>query len=345
MTADVLVTTSVDGNFSQRIVQAPGIRFFEMEFRGTKGPTELEIILDDFRFVRNRFDDVCKFAPSLYLNNSEAFTIFLEGLDIASGTVEFWFQPDWDSGGRLAEDRPIIAAIFRIMRPDGKFLSLFYRPDQGFIPMIYDGKNLYQFITNVSQYRFEKFETMHVALVWDAERRVRSATGDNASLALFINGEPVFGTDETWDAVREGGATVVMGGEVGQRFAATPDNSTALLFTAVPTQPSKNTASSWALLENLKIYNYPKTDFTDIYAEDLDRTQLVNPSEMIEISTDGVNFVGVGSAELPLTVEDVPAGESVTVYIRTIIPRHLTGDEKRDASLLVRWKTPLRDCN
>jgi hypothetical protein len=345
MTADVLVTSSVDGNFSQRIVQAPGIRFFEMEFRGTKGTTELEIILDDFRFVRNRFDDVCKFAPSLYLNNSEAFTIFLEGLDIASGTVEFWFQPDWDSGGRLAEDRPIIASIFRIMRPDGKFLSLFYRPDQGFIPMIYDGKNLYQFITNVSQYRFEKFETMHVALVWDAERRVRSTTGDNASLALFINGEPVFGTDETWDAVREGGATVVMGGEVGQRFAATPDNSTALLFTAVPTQPSKNTASSWALIENLKIYNYPKTDFTDIYDEDLDRTQLVNPSEMIEISTDGVNFVGVGSAELPLTVENVPAGESVPVYIRTIIPRRLTGDEKRDASLLVRWKTPLQDCN
>jgi hypothetical protein len=211
--------------------------------------------------------------------------------------------------------------------------------------MIYDGKNLYQFITNVSQYRFEKFETMHVALVWDAERRVRSTTGDNASLALFINGEPVFGTDETWDAVREGGATVVMGGEVGQRFAATPDNSTALLFTAVPTQPSKNTASSWALIENLKIYNYPKTDFTDIYDEDLDRTQLVNPSEMIEISTDGVNFVGVGSAELPLTVENVPAGESVPVYIRTIIPRRLTGDEKRDASLLVRWKTPLQDCN
>jgi hypothetical protein len=345
MTGDVVVTTNVDGSFSQRVVQSPGIRFFEMELRGTKGAAELEIILDDFRFIRNRYDDVCKFLPSLYLNNSEAFTIFLEGLDIASGTVEFWFQPDWDSGGRLAEDRSIIAAIFRIMRPDGKFLSLFYRPDQGFIPMIYDGKNLYQFVTNVSQYRFEKFDTMHVALVWDAERRVRSSTADNASLALFINGKPVFGTDETWDAVREGGASVVMGGEVGQRFAATPDNSTALLFTAVPTQPSKNTASSWALLENLKIYNYPKTDFSDIYDEDLERIQLVNPSEMLEISIDGVNFVGVGSAELPLTVQDVPAGGSVTVYIRTIIPRNLTGDEKRDASLMVRWKTPLQDCN
>lgn len=345
ITGDFVVTTNVDGSFSQRIVQAPGIRFFELEFRGSKGSNQLEIILDDFRFIRNRFDDVCKFAPSLYLNNSEALTIFLEGLDIASGTVEFWFQPDWDSGGRLASNRPIIPALFRIMRPDGKFLSLFYRPNQGFIPMIYDGQNLLQFITNVGQYRFEKFETMHVALVWDAQRRVRNASGDNASLALFINGDAVFGTDETWEAIREGGATVMFGGEVGQKFAATPDNSTALLFTAVPTQPAKNTASSWGLIENLKIYNYPKTDFSDRNSVGLDRIQLVNPSEMIEISVDGINFAGVGSADLPLVVEDVIAGGSVTAYIRTTIPKGLTGDENRDASLLVRWKTPLRDCN
>jgi hypothetical protein len=93
ITADTTVTTSVDGSFSTRVEQAPGIRFFEIEFRGTKGSQSLEIILDDFRFIRNKFDDKCKFAPSLYLNNSEVFTIFLEGLDIATGTVEFWFQP------------------------------------------------------------------------------------------------------------------------------------------------------------------------------------------------------------------------------------------------------------
>ena len=347
LTEDVTVTTSVDGTFSQRIAQAPGIRFFEIEFRGTKGTNELEITLDDFRFVRNKFDDVCKFSPSLYLNNSEAFTIFLEGLDIATGTVEFWFQPDWDTSGRLAADRPIIPAVFRIMRPDGKFLSLFYRPNQGFIPMVFDGKNLLQFVTNVSQYRFQRFDTFHVALVWSAQGNVEGPGGASATLVLYIDGEPVFGTDESWDSVREGGATVVLGGEVGQRFAATPDNSTALLFTAVPTQPAKNTASTWALLENLKIYNYPKSNFSDRLTKDLTRTQLLNPSELIEISVSGTldSFAGVGSDQLPLSVLNVPAGGSVTAYIRTTIPKNLTGDENRDASLLVRWKTPLKDCN
>ncbi len=345
LTKDVTITANVDGNFSQRIVQAPGIRFFEMEFRGTKGSSDLVVILDDFRFIRNKFEDVCKFAPALYLNNSEVFTIFLEGLDIGTGTVEFWFQPDWDTGGRLAADRPIIPALFRIMRPDGKFLSLFYRPNQGFVTMISDGVNLLQFVSNVSLYRFERFETFHVALVWSSDRQVRTQSGGNASLVLYINGEPIFGTDQTWESVGAGGATVMFGGEVGQRFAATPDNSTSLLFTAVPTQPAKNTASTWGLIENLKIYNYPKVDFSDINTADLRQTQLTTPSEMIEISIDGTNFFGVGSDQLPLSVQDVSSGESATVYIRTNIPKDLTGDENRDASLLVRWKTPLRDCN
>jgi hypothetical protein len=346
LTADVTVTSSVDGTFSQRILQAPGIRFFEIEFRGTRGTEELELILDDFRFVRNKFDDVCKFLPSLYLNNSEAFTIFLEGLDIATGTVEFWFQPDWDTSGRLSGGRSVIPAVFRVMRPDGKFLSLFYRPNQGFIPMIYDGENLLQFVTSISQYRFERFDTFHVALVWDARGRIVGTRGQNATLVLYIDGEPVFGTTESWESVREGGTSVVFGGEVGQRFAATPDNSTSLLFTAVPTQPSKNTASSWALLENLKIYNYAKSDFSDRFKKGLTRTQLINPSEMVEISVSGTGpFYGAGSAELPLSIPNVSPGDSATIYIRTNIPKTLTGDENRDASLLVRWKTPLRDCD
>jgi len=346
ITADVTVTSSVDGNFSRRVVQSPGIKFFEIEFRGTRGSNDLAIILDDFRFIRNRFDDTCKFAPSLYLNNSEAFTIFLEGLDLATGTVEFWFQPDWDTSGLIQKDTAVLPSLFKIMRPDGKFLSLFYRSNQGFIPMIFDGEQLLQFITDVGEYPFDKFETFHIALVWDAARRVRGPDGENASIVLYINGESVFGSDITWDAVREPGATVMMGGEVGQKLAATPDNAVSQVFTPVVTQPAKNTSSTWGLIENLKMYNYPKSTFEDIESPELERTQLVTPAEMIEISVSGTGpFVGVGSSQLPLSVLNVAAGESVTVYIRTIIPRDLTGDELRDASLLVRWRAPLRDCN
>ena len=132
---------------------------------------------------------------------------------------------------------------------------------------------------------------------------------------------------------------------MGQKFAAPPLNDTALTFTPVPSLPSKNTASAWALLENLKMYNYAKTDFSDRFDADLSRTQLLNPSELIEISLDNVTFHAAGSDDLPLVVDDVANGESVTAYVRTVLPRNLTGQESRDASLLVRWKTPLRTCD
>jgi hypothetical protein len=342
LTEDVEISTNVDGNSSTRVVQAPGIRYFDPEFRGTKGDRELELVLDDMRFIRNEFDDVCKFEPSLYLNVNETFTIFQEGLDMSTGTVEFWFQPDWDTGGRLQVNRPVVPAIFRIMRPDGSYLAFFYRPNQGFIGLIYDTQKLWQFVTSVSAYRFERLDTFHIAVVWDHKARIRPF---NSSFAIYIDGQPVYGTDKTWRALREPGAAVVFGGEMGQKFAAPPLNDTALTFTPVPSLPSKNTASCWGLLENLKMYNYAKTDFSDRFEPELGRTQLVNPSEMIEISTDNVNFVGAGSDELPLVVQDIPDGEGVTAYIRTKLPRDLTGDESRDASLLVRWKTPLRTCD
>lgn len=348
LTADAEVTTNVDGSFSARVLQSPGIRFFSIEFRGTGlADSELQLTLDDMRFARNTFDDVCKFGPSLYLNNSETMIINLEGIDTAVGTLEFWFQPDWDESARL-RSRPvppganIIPAIFRILRPDGTFLSLFYRPSTGFVASIYDGEQLLQFENDNRSFDFERFQTFHFALVWDT---IGQKAGDaNSTLVMYLDGEPIFGTDREWRAIKQGGTSVLFGGEMGQRFAASPHNSTALAFTAVPTLPAKNTQSLWALLENVKIYNYPKTDFSDRFDADLERTQIPAPSSLIQISVDGVNFEGVGSSNLPLVVQDVPPGGAVNVYLRTNLPRNISKDVKRDASVIIRWKTPLIRC-
>lgn len=340
LTPDVEITTNVDGNFSQRILQAPGIRFFEFEFRGTGGISDLELTFDDMQFERNKFDDMVKFGSSLYLNNSEYMLINLNGIDLASGTVEFWIQPDWSQSGRIRSSELVIPALFRMSRPDGKFFNLFYRPGNGFVVIIFDGEKLINFVSNFELYPFQAFDVFHFAVAWDANRRLPQ----NVSLGMFVDGEPVYGANKTWKSVREQGNRVAFGGELSQRFAAAPHNVVAQVFTPVASLPTNATASSWAAIENLKIYNYPKTDFSDRFDEDLVRTQLVTPSEMIQISLDNVTFEGVGSQNLPLVREDVADGEAVTLYVRTNIPRDLTGDEDRDASVIVRWKTPLQEC-
>jgi len=344
ITADAEVTASVDGVTSQRVIQSPGIRYFEFEFRGNNGSEALQFTVDDFRFVRNKFEDVCRFEPSLYLNNSETFLISLEGVDIAAGTVEFWLRPDWNVAGILRGNTSVMPALFRIIRPDNSFLSFFYRPNTGFVAMIFDGRELNQFESNILRdFRFQPDKPIHLALAWDAAGR---ASQSGATLAMYMNGEPFFGTSVSWREVRQGGAAVVVGGELGQRFAAGSHNSTALTFTAVPSLPIDNTASVWGVMENLKIYNYAKTDFSDINDPDITRRQLIMPSEMVQVSLDGSSWESAGSQNLPLVVQDVPAGNVVNAYIRTSIPKFgLTGDENRDASLLVRWKTPLRGCD
>jgi len=341
VTDDVEVFSSVDGNIGFRIIQAPGIRAFEFEFRGVRGASQLELIFDDMRFERNRFDDTVKFAPSLYLNNSEFFLLNLNGIDLAAGTVEFWISPDWNTAGQIRKATTVVPALFRMIRPDGKFLNLFYRANVGFVVNLFDGDQLLSFISNVTLFPFQRFDVFHFALVWDANRR---ASREQASLVMYIDGEPVYGTDKTWKGVRESGNRIGFGGELSQRFAASPFNATALTFTPVPTLPTDTTASSWAAIENLKIYNYARTDFSDRFDEDLKRTQLVTPSEMIQILLDNIDFEGVGSPNLPLVSKKIADDESVTMYVRTDIPRDLTGAESRDATVIVRWKTPLQEC-
>ena len=342
ITPDITIVSAVDGNYTRNLIQAPGIRYFELEFRGVGSSQALELYLDDMRFIRNRFDDVCKFTPSLYLNNSETFTIYLEGLDISIGTVEFWMQPDWDPTGRIDQFRNVLPSIFKIMRPDGKFLTFFLRPGAGFVAIINDLKRLYQFQSSFSRFTFTKYETFHVALVWDVNGRIGPA---RSTLQILINGEVIYASNRTWDGVREGGASVMFGGEIGQAVASSPQNETATTFTAVPTQPQTNTSSSWALLENIKIYNYAKLEFGDINQRDLSRSQLLKPSDMIQISLDNATFHSSGADTLPLVIRGVENNEVATVYIRSNVPRDITGNENRDASLLVRWKTPLVNCD
>lgn len=341
ITKDVSFSQFVDGNGSSGVVQGPGIRFFEFKFRGTKGSEDLKLVFDDMKFERNKFDDKVKFAPSLYLNNSEFMTLNLNGLDLATGTVEFWISPDWSATGRIRKGKIVVPSLFRMARPDGKFFNLIFRPNVGFVVLIFDSEKLLSFVSNVKFFRFQRFDVFHFAVSWEANSNI---PGEKTSLVMWVNGNRVYETTKTWISLKENGNRIGFGGEISQRFSADSLNNVAATFTALPNLPTNATASSWAGIENLKIYNYAKTDFSDIFDEELKRTQLINASDMLQISLDNNNFESVGSSNLPLVKNKVKDGESVNLFVKTDIPKDLTGIESRDTSVLVRWKTPLIDC-
>ena len=64
----------------------------------------------------------------------------------------------------------------------------------------------------------------------------------------------------------------------------------------------------------------------------------MKPDDFIAISKDNVTFHKVGSPELPFFFDDVPAGDSIPIWVKVEVPRFgLTGQEKRTAEVLGSW--------
>ena len=64
---------------------------------------------------------------------------------------------------------------------------------------------------------------------------------------------------------------------------------------------------------------------------------MINPSEMLEIS-DNVTYYKVGAPELPLFFEKVSPGTTIPIYVRSIVPKGLTGKEKRTSGIVASWE-------
>ena len=72
-----------------------------------------------------------------------------------------------------------------------------------------------------------------------------------------------------------------------------------------------------AVIENLKIFNYPKSDFKfSLNNQGLEQPK--RSSELVEISLDGVSFYSYEDrgAGLPLTKKGISSGEGFYVYVK-----------------------------
>jgi len=91
------------------------------------------------------------------------------------------------------------------------------------------------------------------------------------------------------------------------------------------------------VVENLKLFNYPITDFSYVMSNQTFPTAL-RSSDLILLSLDGINYYGSedGGGSLPLFKQNVAPGESFPVYVKSrYLDQTKRGEKNRKAHIAV----------
>lgn len=188
-------------------------------------------------------------------------------LEAKGGAIEFWYKPFYDSN-----DGSAVMYLFdmkpRIDNPNGVYqeslgngvanLALAYAGWGGrkqFLAVITDagGPNV-QIDTpgegTADRFTFAANEWMHLAVVWDGDG-IESYGGK--TLALFVNGVEIASTTQTFSTTVDFDQYLSLGSQAGCVF--------------LPNSPAKCYSGASGSFDNVKIWNYAKTDFSDRFVE------------------------------------------------------------------------------
>jgi hypothetical protein len=64
---------------------------------------------------------------------------------------------------------------------------------------------------------------------------------------------------------------------------------------------------------------------------------VTSSDKLIAISSDNLTYYKVGAPELPFFFEKVNQGDSVPIYVKSIVPKDLTGVNSRTSSIKYSW--------
>ena len=277
---------------------------------------EQTFYLDGLRIQRNRFEENVKFGKGFYLANNEYLNFPLAEFDPHKGTIEFWLKPDFNFNSVDDFFETFSRTFFAFTNVSNDIVGFFMLRGSG--PAIAVGDSNYVntfYIKYNKDFYFTIGDVVHLAFVWSNTGTEIDSYGTTA--AIYVNGVLAGSTNQQWDIHDTMSTRLIIGGSISQR--ASRDYPSSL----------------WGVIDNLKVYNYCKTNFdlvNEVTADDV-----YSPNDLIEISKDGVHFYSKHDEEVPLRFDNVKDGDTVHFYIRSKIPRFLTKNVLRTASLLLEW--------
>jgi len=289
-------------------------------FRGKGQPISMN--LDGVSIIRNHFEHGCFQDYGLYLHANDILKVQLSELNLSSGTIEFFIRPDWNLFGKDIYKDHHVRSLFSISNVNNDVFGAMV----SFAGVeIYYGNALTNFnVAVIPDIGLDVLDKVtHMAFVFS--NNGTGISSDSSTIRLYFNNVLVAKINDKWEISDKKHFTFLFGGP------------SPLVKKA--TDYDYRSSAVDGVLSRLRIYNYCKTDFTDSIRNDesLAQKSITKPNEFIEISDDNVTFHKIGSDQLPFFFEDVPAGDTVPIWVKIHLPKNLTGRERRTAKILGSW--------
>jgi hypothetical protein len=289
-------------------------------FRGKGQPISMDI--DGMSIVRNHFEHGCFQDYGLYLHAHDMLKVQLSEFNLSSGTIEFFIRPDWNLFGKDIYRDHHVRSLFSISNVNNDVFGAMVSFNG---IEIYYGNALTDFnVSVISGIELDVLDKVtHMAFVFS--NNGTGISSDASTIRLYLNNVLVAKIHNKWTVSDKKHFTFLFGGP------------SPLLKKASDYDYYSSAVDG--VLSRLRIFNYCKTNFDDSIRNDesLAQRSLTKPNEFVEISKDNLTFYRIGSDQLPFFFEDVPAGETVPVWVKLNLPRNLTGREKRTAKILGSW--------
>ncbi len=277
--------------------------------------------LDGLKIQRNVFDDSVVFdKKGLCLTGYDHLEIPLSSITLEKGSIEFWTKFYTDSYSRNIFNDMNSRSLFSMVNNNNNLISLGIKSGWWLQPIAgHLRKDLNTFDISNDDLPSSAYiglgDVVHMAMVWSNDGKYMS---NGETMRLYINGELMVTSRETWDVGDTKSAIIKLGGASAQM------------------SHNQDTYGS-AVFSNVKLYNYCKTEF-DVENEGITKDVTYTPNEFLQVSKNNIDFYGVGSANLPLIFEQVPASSDRTVYVRANKNENFEWS-KNTATLIIDWLT------
>jgi len=318
MADEIEYTEQEIGGTDFRAISTVTLGTMGMVFKGVGNP--LTMHLDGFEIERNTFHDYSAHGVGCYITENDYITAPIGECSLTRGTIEFWIRPDYDYNSfdyyNVARNR----AIFNFNNNANDIFGLMVTSNG--LEIYHGNINDILNVQSVSGLGISILDTMfHLGIVFSNDGT--QIDNDGSTIRIYINNVLIFKTTSTWEIGDNKHFSFIFGGKGSL---------------SVKSGGYVETSGVDAVISDLKIYNYCKTDFLESALDNEDAAdKLIKPSNFIEISKDNLTYYSVGDTALPLTFSGIAADVSVPVYVRTTLPAGLTGKESRTSGLLIYW--------